>query len=97
VVSANLRALRSREPGSAALAKYGELAALVGAGRGGGELPELLSRFCAELGTRRLGELGLKRSDFAAVAAQGRAASSMKANPIVLSEGELVAILEEAW
>lgn len=49
-----------------------------------------------ELAIPGLGTYGMTRADLVAIAERGERASSMKGNPIVLSRGELVAILDRA-
>ena len=44
-----------------------------------------------------LGDIGIKKSDFDKIIEKSKAASSMKKNPIPLSESTLAAILEEAF
>jgi hypothetical protein len=58
-------------------------------------LPGLLHWSKAQ-GLRGLGEMGLKPGDYAEVAAAGMGASSMKANPFVLTQQELVEIMQMA-
>jgi alcohol dehydrogenase class IV len=58
-------------------------------------LPGLL-RWSKAQGLRGLGEMGLKPGDYAEVAAAGMGASSMKANPFVLTQQELVEIMQMA-
>ena len=102
VASANVAALRARDPGNPALARYAEVASfLAGAGADGRAAqpedagPEL-GRLAAALGIRGLASFGLASSDFPDLARKAAAANSMRGNPIVLTAGELVAILEAA-
>ena len=102
VASANVAALRARDPAHPALARYAEVASfLAGAGADGRAAqpedagPEL-GRLAAALGIRGLASFGLASSDFPDLARKAAAANSMRGNPIVLTAGELVAILEAA-
>lgn len=106
VVSANVRALTRalEKPGEAAdrargiLDRYGEVARLFGSGSADPEgAADALEALAASLDTRGLGELGLSREDFEAVVGAARRSSSMKANPVELSEEELLAVLDAAY
>ncbi|HSD85374.1 MAG TPA: iron-containing alcohol dehydrogenase [Anaerolineae bacterium] len=98
VVGANVRALQKREPHSPILARYAEVAQLL-TGRsdvGAGEAIEWLHQLCAELNVRPLSQFGFAASDIPTVVEQARKASSMKGNPIVLTDEELSDILRQA-
>ncbi|MEJ5249273.1 MAG: iron-containing alcohol dehydrogenase [Caldilinea sp.] len=95
VCAANVRALRQRQPNHPALARYAELAVLL---TGGADatiedaiawLRSLVNAF--EIPP--LSHYGFKNDDAPLVVARARAASSMKANPIVLTDEELTAVL----
>ena len=98
VLAANLHALRQRQPESAALDRYQQIARLLtgaaGATADGGV------RWVAELVTALqippLGKYGVKREHAAELSEKAAQASSMKANPISLTREELVEILEQA-
>lgn len=98
VMEVNVAALRERAPSSPALARYDEVARLV-TGR-----PDAVAadgvRWVAELAQALavppLRAFGVRSSDLAAVAAKAARASSMKGNPVELTEAELRAILERA-
>jgi alcohol dehydrogenase class IV len=100
VASANVAALRERDPGSPVLARYGELASILsGSASRAAEAEEAgpaLKRLAGELGLRGLGAFGLAEGDFAEIARKAAAASSMRGNPILLGPEELVRILESA-
>lgn len=95
VCAVNVRALRRRAPNSPALARFAELGALlIGSPEATIEdtiawLRSLVTAFDIP----PLSEYGFQRSDAALVVEKARAASSMKANPIVLTEDELTEIL----
>ncbi len=98
VLEANLAALRARAPSSSALARHDELARLVtgtdhavadDAVRWARELTRALS-------IPSLAALGVRTDDVPLVAAQASRSSSMKGNPIALTDAELHAILERA-
>ncbi len=98
VMAVNVAALRSRQPDSPALSRYVELARLL-TGRNdasatdGIRWVEALHR---DLGVAGLAAYGVTRRDIPLLAEKAARASSMKANPIVLTEAELTQILELA-
>jgi alcohol dehydrogenase class IV len=97
-LSVNLRALRARAPGSAAEARFGELARRI-TGRADAA-PEdgiaWVEELCRDLGVRGLAAHGLAELGVPELVARARVASSMKANPIVLTEDELEEIVRRA-
>jgi alcohol dehydrogenase class IV len=98
VCAANIRALLMRAPAHPALPRYAELARiLTGEPRAGIEDGvEWLQGLRARLAIPGLGYYGFRRQDAPLLVAKAQAASSMKANPLPLTDGELHAILEEA-
>jgi len=97
VMEENLRALQSREPGSAALARYDEIARLLTAGSAAraAEGIEWVENLCADLKVPPLAGFGLKEEDFPAVVEKSRNSSSMKGNPVALTDAELLGILRK--
>jgi alcohol dehydrogenase class IV len=98
VVEANVRALQEREPNSPVLQRYAEVAQLL-AGRSAAtasEAIEWLHQLCADLDVASLSHFGFTTSEIPTVVAQAQNASSMKGNPIVLTEQELQGILRQA-
>ncbi len=98
VVEANVCALRERAPASPFLKRYDELARIL-TGKTDATAQDgvfWIKRLCATLRTRPAGELGLTPEQFAAIAEKSRKASSMKGNPVELSQEELVGILGKA-
>jgi alcohol dehydrogenase class IV len=94
VLRVNLAALRARAPDAAALGRFAELGALL-TGRADATVEDGLA-FVAEL-TRALeipglARYGVTRADVPALVAKARAASSMKGNPIVLTDDELAEV-----
>ena len=94
VMRANVRALRERDPQSPALGKYaqvGELLAGLARGTEGAADAgvEWVERLVIELTIPGLGRYGMQQSDVDALAAGAQRASSMKGNPLVLTEDEL--------
>jgi alcohol dehydrogenase class IV len=98
VMETNLRALRQREPASEVLRRYDEVACLLT-----GNPPakaddgvEWVRALVTELRIPPLGRYGLGREHTAELVEKSAKASSMKANPIVLTPSELAATLEAA-
>jgi len=98
VVAINLQALRARTPASPSVTRYDEATRLL-LGRDDVDaeaLPAWLGGLCAELCIQPLRAWGLAPSDAPTVIAAARSASSMKGNPIALSDGELAQVFERA-
>ncbi len=95
VVNINLRALRSRDPRSESLARYRDAARIL-TGRPDADCAEWLGGLCQSLGIPRLGSYGIAAADAPAIVEGASRASSMKANPIVLTPEELREILAAA-
>ncbi len=90
VVRVNARALRLRDPDSAALARYGEVAEIVTGRPVGVEgLAAWVEELVRALNVPGLAQWGAREADLPALVAKARAASSMKGNPIALDDAEL--------
>ena len=98
VLEANAEALESRAPGSEALARMDELGPLLTGDADAGRDDALawVRELCRALGVPGLGAYGLGESDVSAVVEKAARASSMKGNPIELTEDELTGILKQA-
>jgi alcohol dehydrogenase class IV len=98
VMEANLRALRARAPGSPALARYADVARWVTGSPDA--TPDDGARWAHDLvralSIPTLSAAGLREADLPAVAAQSARSSSMKGNPVVLTDPELHEILARA-
>ncbi len=98
VMETNLEGLRTRQPDAPAIARYTEVARLltgdktVGANSGTAWVKEL----CQALNIRPLREYGVTPEDFPSILEQSQKAKSMKGNPVVLTDEELMAILVNA-
>jgi len=98
VMATNLRALRGRDPKSYALSRYYRIAQLltgnpnVTADAG----VEWVQKLVADLPVPKLGAYGIREEHVADIVAKAAQASSMKANPIVLTPEELAATLRLA-
>jgi alcohol dehydrogenase class IV len=98
VVEANVRGLRSRQPGSPALVRYEEAARLLTT-RPDASVEEGIAwvrQTLTLLGVPRLSAYGLRPAHADDIVAKTRKASSMQGNPIVLGDDELHAILAAA-
>lgn len=98
--ASNIRCLRDRAPNSSTLSKYAELGRLLankpdlGDEAAHAALLKILTNWTAQLQLPRLGEYGMRREDIPRVVANCRG-SSMKTNPIALTDAEVAEILEE--
>jgi alcohol dehydrogenase class IV len=95
VMAVNARALRARQPGSAALVRYDEIARIMT-----GQAAALaedgiawVTSLAAALNVPSLAAYGVTAADFPALVEKTAVASSTKANPVVLSPEELSEIL----
>jgi alcohol dehydrogenase class IV len=97
-MATNLRALRQRQPAAQTLQRYAEVARLVtdNASATAEAGVEWVRTLVAELRIPSLGHYGLKREHTAELIEKASHASSMKANPIMLTADELTTILERA-
>ncbi|MBC17980.1 MAG: alcohol dehydrogenase [Desulfovibrio sp.] len=98
VMRANIQALRKRDPESMALFRYNEIAVMLT-----GDVsatPEdgcdWVESLCEELSIAGLSKIGIVEQDFEAMAEKAAQASSMKGNPIELTQSELIQILKNA-
>lgn len=93
----NLRALRERDPGNPALAKYAQVGRLLarkplGDDEAHAVLLETLTDWTRRLGIARLGDYGVQHADVARIVAHSRG-SSMKTNPLVLEDAEIAELV----
>ena len=100
VTAVNISALSERDPGSAALPRYAALGRLVSdipdrasEQEARGALVAMLTTWTAQLEIPRLRTFGMTEADIPSVVADARG-SSMRSNPIVLTDDELAAILD---
>jgi len=98
ITAVNLQALAARAPDSPALARYGEAAALCTGNSGAmaAELVEWLRALVAKLNIPGLATYDFGEADFDTLIPQSQAASSMKGNPIILTDDELRQALRAA-
>lgn len=98
VTEANVRALRDREAGSSAPARFDEIARiLTGSDKAtASDAVQWIHELCGVFGLPGLRQYGLREDDFPAAVAKAQKASSMKGNPVELHDEELAAILAAA-
>lgn len=98
VLEENLRALRSRAPGSPALPRFDEVARILTGDPGAAAEDGIdwVGRLVEDLRIPRLRDYGMAGRDVEGLAEQSERSSSMKGNPIPLTRGELTSILEKA-
>jgi alcohol dehydrogenase class IV len=90
----NLRALRARAPAHPALPRFQEVAVLL-TGRSEARAEDgiaWVTELCQALAVPGLGRYGLTEADVPRLVARAKAASSMKGNPLVLTDEELTEI-----
>ena len=92
VIAAN----RAAMPAGPVAERLAEVDAMLSTAFGGGSGTDALHRWSRRNGLPGLAALGLDAKDHGSVAAAAAGASSMKANPVVLSEAVLQAILRAA-
>jgi alcohol dehydrogenase class IV len=98
VMEANVRALQARMPDSPSLARYDEVAQLL-TGENTARASDgvtWVQDLCQALDVPPLSDFGLTEGDFPTVVAKAGKASSMKGNPIALTDEELTQILRDA-
>ncbi len=98
VLMLNVRALRDRDPANPARRRLDEVAGWIADAHDStlDEAFEFLESRVDLLGVARLGAIGLKWGAFRDVAGKSTRASSMRGNPIELTEDELVQVLAYA-
>ena len=99
VMKMNVRALRERKTASDALLRYDRVAALLTGKREVGARDGInwVTALCDALRVPGLRTYGVTENDFATLVEKAAQASSMKANPIALTNEELTEILQAAW
>jgi alcohol dehydrogenase class IV len=99
VVNANILALEIHAAESPALAKYHEAFRIVTGSDNAGLNDGLqwINDLCTNLNVPRLSDLGIAGTDFPAIISKCKNASSMKGNPVQLTDEELETILSESY
>jgi alcohol dehydrogenase class IV len=98
VMEANVRALASRAPAHPARARYEELGALLTGNpeAGAGEAIAWVRALVTRLAIPGLGSWGMATTDLPALVERAKAASSMRGNPLALTDRELMEIAARA-
>lgn len=98
VIRVNLKALQERQPGSDKIQRIKEISVLLTGNQNAeiGDCIVYIEELCTKLKIPKLSAYGIVKSDLTALCAQAKLASSMKANPIELTDSELIAILDYA-
>jgi alcohol dehydrogenase class IV len=93
VMAANRAALAERAPASPSLARYRELNDLLARGN---DAASWVADLTAALAIPKLAAMGVKRDEIPLLVEKAKAASSMRGNPIALTDEELTNIAQEA-
>lgn len=98
VLGTNLRALRRRHPEHRALRRLAEVATMLTTHQDAAadDAVDWLAGVCRDLGIPTLSTYGIADADTPAIVEQALGTSSMKGNPIPLTEAELTAALRAA-
>jgi alcohol dehydrogenase class IV len=98
VMEANVRALRERAPTSPTRSRYDDVARIVTGNRDARAEDGMVwaQNLCADLNVPSLASFGLREADIPDVVAKAKRASSMKGNPVNLTDEELTQILQQA-
>lgn len=94
----NLKALTARDTSGRGVARFHELSRLLSAetAADGAGAVEWVATLCRELAVPGLSAYGMNASDIPALVAKAKVASSMRANPIALTDAELTEIAERS-
>ncbi|MDQ7831606.1 MAG: iron-containing alcohol dehydrogenase [Desulfovibrionaceae bacterium] len=101
-MEANVRALAARDPGSAALAAFAEAGRILTGASAGADAADAAAGvqwvrgLCRRLGTPPLSDFGMTAAAVPGIAAKGLRASSMRGNPVELTQEDLEAMLRAA-
>ena len=98
VMDTNVRALENRDPGSPFLDKYKNIAKILTANPQSqiSDGIEWINKLCDLLKVTPLSRLGLDNTVYSELIEKAKRASSMKGNPIELTDDELLAIISKA-
>ena len=98
VVEMNIQALKYRTPDSYALKRFDDVARII-TGKSSARADDAIDwiqELCSHMKVQPLSLIGIKQEYFGDIVAKARRASSMKGNPIVLTDEELTQILVNA-
>jgi alcohol dehydrogenase class IV len=99
VMEINIRALQERDPASESLKRYDDTARILtgSASAKAGDGVKWVKDMCKTLNVPGLSKFGLKKKQFAEAVQKAASASSMKGNPVALTEDELLEILNKGY
>jgi len=99
VCQANIQALQNRAKDSPALTRYDHIAQILTetATARAADGVSWMQELCAALNVPSLAEFGLQERDFTTIVAKAQRSSSMKGNPVTLTEQELMDVLKKAY
>lgn len=99
VTEINIRSLNIRDPENPALERYQEAGRIINPLCAGikYEIIDGLYELKEKLNIQGLKAFGIKKTEFSVIIEKAKNASSMKANPIILTDQELEEILEKAY
>ena len=99
VIKANIEALKSREPDSSALLHYDEIAGIItdNSKATSMDLIDWITELYENIKLPKLSELGLKDEQINKLIEKAKKASSMKGNPIQLTDAELKEIIKSTF
>jgi alcohol dehydrogenase class IV len=97
-MSANIAALRERDPRNSALERYREIARILTRNSNAAveDGAEWVRNLTTQLAIPSLSAYGIRESDIPDLVAKASRANSMKANPIALTGAELAAVMERS-
>ncbi len=93
VMAANVAALKARAPQSPSLGRYREIDGILAGGR---DAAGWVGELTVALAIPKLATMGVKTTEIPVLVEKAKAASSMRGNPIVLSDEELTSIAAAA-
>ena len=93
VMRANIAALAQRDPHNPVIGRYRELNGLLAAG---GDAVTWTAALALDLGIPKLAALGVRPEDVPLLVEKAKIASSMRGNPIVLTDQELTTVVHES-
>jgi alcohol dehydrogenase class IV len=98
VMEANVQALRQRDSASSALLKYDEVAQVLtgDSSAKANDAVTWVQELCLALKVPSMSQFGLRQEDFETIVTKAKKSSSMKGNPVKLTNEELFNIIRQA-
>lgn len=96
VMRVNIENLEQNEPNGVAMSRYKEIANWITDNPTAtlADSLEFVEKLCQDLKIPKLSQLGISKNDFPEIVSKSRNSSSMKGNPVNLTDNELTRILE---